>query len=113
MPYGSLLLLYTDGLIERRGESLDVGLDRLAGAAANLARVSAGEACTRLLRDMAPPSGFTIHLEVDNADKWWKRAVDAGATVIMPLADQFWGDRYGQLVDPFGHKWSIAAPVKK
>jgi PhnB protein len=59
------------------------------------------------------PSGVTIHLEVDDADKWWKRAVDAGATIIMPLADQFWGDRYGQLADPFGHKWSIAAPVKK
>jgi PhnB protein len=54
----------------------------------------------------------TIHLEVDDADKWWKRAVDAGSTIIMPLADQFWGDRYGQLADPFGHKWSIAAPVK-
>jgi PhnB protein len=59
------------------------------------------------------PAGVTIHLEVDDADKWWKRAVDAGSTVIMPLADQFWGDRYGQLADPFGHKWSIAAPVKK
>ena len=59
------------------------------------------------------PQGVTIHLEVDDADKWWKRAVDAGATINMPLADQFWGDRYGQLVDPFGHKWSIGAPVKK
>lgn len=60
-----------------------------------------------------PPSAVTIHLEVDDADKWWKRAVDAGAEIKMPLADQFWGDRYGQLTDPFGHSWSIAAPVKK
>jgi PhnB protein len=59
------------------------------------------------------PSAVTIHLEVDDADKWWNRAVDAGAEIKMPLADQFWGDRYGQLKDPFGHSWSIAAPVKK
>jgi len=59
------------------------------------------------------PTGVTIHLEVDDADRWWKRAVDAGATVKMELADQFWGDRYGQLQDPFGHSWSIGAPVKK
>ena len=37
-----------------------------------------------------------------------RRAVDAGATVIMPVADQFWGDRYGALKDPFGHNWSLA-----
>ena len=60
-----------------------------------------------------PPSGVTIHIEVDNADQWWDRAVGAGATVVMPLADQFWGDRYGQLRDPYGHSWSIGAPVKK
>jgi PhnB protein len=59
-----------------------------------------------------PPSGVTIHLEVDDADTWWTRAVDAGATIQMPLADQFWGDRYGQLKDPYGHTWSIGAPVK-
>jgi PhnB protein len=60
-----------------------------------------------------PPVGVTIHLEVDNADRWWDRAVSAGATIKMPLADQFWGDRYGQLTDPFGHSWSIASPIKK
>ncbi len=59
-----------------------------------------------------PPNGVTVHLEVDDADKWWRRAVDAGASVTMDLADQFWGDRYGQLKDPFGHSWSIGAPVK-
>lgn len=58
------------------------------------------------------PAGLTIHLEVENADHWWERAVAAGATVVMPLADQFWGDRYGQLNDPFGHSWSIGAPIE-
>lgn len=58
------------------------------------------------------PAGVTIHLEVDDADAWWKRAVAAGATVKMELADQFWGDRYGQLACPFGHSWSIGAPIK-
>ena len=59
-----------------------------------------------------PPASVTLHLQVDDADAWWNRAVEAGATVRFPLADQFWGDRYGQLVDPFGHSWSIAAKVK-
>jgi len=63
--------------------------------------------------DMPAPSGVTIHLAVDDADLWWRRAVQAGATVRMELADQFWGDRYGQLVDPFGHTWSIGAPTPK
>ncbi len=62
--------------------------------------------------EAAPPAGVTLHLQVDDADAWWDRAVAAGATVKAPLADMFWGDRYGQLLDPFGHSWSIAAPVK-
>jgi PhnB protein len=53
-------------------------------------------------------SPVTIHLYVEDADAVFARAVAAGAKVTMPLADQFWGDRYGQLEDPFGHKWSIA-----
>lgn len=53
-------------------------------------------------------TGTTIHLYVEDADSAFKRAVDAGATTQMPLADMFWGDRYGQVVDPFGHQWSIA-----
>lgn len=58
------------------------------------------------------PGAFTLHLAVDDADVWWGRAVEAGAEVAMPLADQFWGDRYGQLRDPFGVSWSIGAPIK-
>jgi PhnB protein len=52
-------------------------------------------------------SPVTFHLHVGDADAAWAKAVKAGAEVTMPLADQFWGDRYGQLRDPFGHKWSI------
>jgi PhnB protein len=59
------------------------------------------------------PNGVTLHLAVDDADEWWNRAVGAGATITMPLAEQFWGDRYGQLRDPFGHSWSIGAPKKQ
>jgi PhnB protein len=62
--------------------------------------------------DYVPPSAVTLHLQVDDADAWWNRAVEAGATVAFPLADQFWGDRYGQLRDPFGHTWSIASKIK-
>ncbi len=50
----------------------------------------------------------TLHLYVDDVDAVFKRAVDAGAKVTMPLDDMFWGDRYGQLEDPWGHRWSIA-----
>ena len=57
------------------------------------------------------PTGVTIHLEVDDADRWWNRAVEAGATVRVPLDNQFWGARYGQIVDPFGHIWSIGGPM--
>ena len=59
------------------------------------------------------PAAVTLHLQTDDADKWWERAVAAGATVRMPLDNQFWGDRYGQVVDPFGHTWSIGGPVKE
>jgi len=48
----------------------------------------------------------------DNVDAAWKRAVDAGAKPIMPLIDQFWGDRAGCLEDPFGHKWWLAQHIQ-
>ena len=54
----------------------------------------------------------TIHHFADNCDAAIKRAQDAGATVIMPAADMFWGDRYGVVHDPFGHKWSFATHLK-
>jgi PhnB protein len=54
----------------------------------------------------------TIHLQVPDADAVFKSAVDAGATVKMPIADMFWGDRYGVVIDPSGHSWSIATHIK-
>ena len=57
-------------------------------------------------------SPVTIHLMVENVDATFDRAVKAGATVTMPVADQFWGDRYGCLEDPYGHKWSVATHVR-
>lgn len=55
----------------------------------------------------------TIHLNVTDVDTWFQRAVDAGATVVAPLEDQFWGDRYGVVRDPFGHQWSLGQPVRE
>ncbi|WFU06201.1 glyoxalase/bleomycin resistance/extradiol dioxygenase family protein (plasmid) [Rhizobium sp. CB3171] len=59
------------------------------------------------------PQAFTLQLLVDDIDAWWKRAVDAGAEVLMPIEVMFWGDRWGQLRDPFGIVWAMNAPVKK
>ena len=58
-------------------------------------------------------SPVTIHLQVLDADATFARAVAAGATVAMPLADMFWGDRYGRVVDPFGHHWSVATHMRE
>ena len=57
-------------------------------------------------------SPVTIHLYVENADASFEQAVRAGAQVTIPLADMFWGDRYGKLDDPFGHHWSIATHIR-
>ena len=53
-------------------------------------------------------SGMGLHIYVEDVDSAFDRAVKAGANVDMPVSDMFWGDRYGKLADPFGHKWSIA-----
>lgn len=49
-----------------------------------------------------------LHMYVPDCDAAMKRAATAGATVVMPAADMFWGDRFGKVKDPFGHEWSIA-----
>jgi uncharacterized glyoxalase superfamily protein PhnB len=56
------------------------------------------------------PTG--LHIYTDNVDAAFDRAVKAGAQVEMPVMEQFWGDRYGKLKDPFGHSWSVATHVK-
>lgn len=58
-------------------------------------------------------SPVTIHLQVTDVDEKFQRAVDAGATVVMPVEEQFWGARYGVLRDPFGHLWSMGQPVRE
>jgi PhnB protein len=58
-------------------------------------------------RPAVKPQGFALTLHVGDIDAWWKRAVDAGAEVVMPIADMFWGARYGQLRDPFGVEWAM------
>lgn len=57
-------------------------------------------------------TSVTIHLQVADADAVVAKAVAAGATIKMPVADMFWGDRYGQIEDPFGHSWAIATHVR-
>jgi uncharacterized glyoxalase superfamily protein PhnB len=57
-------------------------------------------------------SPVTLHLYVENVDAFVARAVGAGARITMPVADMFWGDRYGQIEDPFGHRWSVATHVR-
>jgi len=53
-----------------------------------------------------------IHLYVEDVDSLFQQAVSAGAKVVMPLADQFWGDRYGVVEDPSGHHWALASHVQ-
>ena len=59
------------------------------------------------------PQAFNLHLHVEDAQKWWDRAVGAGCTVTSPLKQEFWGDIYGQLKDPFGVTWAIGQSVQK
>jgi PhnB protein len=55
----------------------------------------------------------TLHLATEDVDALWERAVGAGAEVLHPLGDTFWGDRFGQIVDPFGHRWGVAQRVRE
>jgi PhnB protein len=55
--------------------------------------------------------GFTLQLIIDDIDFWWDRAIAAGAEVILPVQLMFWGDRYGQLRDPFGVLWAMNTPA--
>ena len=57
-------------------------------------------------------SSVTLHIYVKDVDAFVQRAVAAGAKVTMPVADMFWGDRYGKLEDPFGHHWSVATHTR-
>ena len=53
-----------------------------------------------------------LHFSTDNVEALWNRAIEAGAQIVQPLGDQFWGDRYGQILDPFGYRWGLAQHVR-
>lgn len=97
---------------------------RLPGPSGKLvhAMVRIGDSPLMLMDEFPEMGGFspkhfkgspvTIHLMSDDVDAAMARAVAAGAKVTMPVADMFWGDRYGVLEDPFGHSWSIATHIR-
>jgi PhnB protein len=57
-------------------------------------------------------TSVVLHLSTDDVDALWQRALDAGAEVLHPLADAFWGERHGQITDPFGHRWGLAQHIR-
>ncbi len=57
-------------------------------------------------------TAVVLHLSTDDVETFWQRALDAGAEVIHPLEDQFWGNRQGQIADPFGHRWNLSQPLR-
>jgi PhnB protein len=57
-------------------------------------------------------TAVVLHLFSDDVEAAWQRALDAGAELLHPLQDQFWGDRQGQIIDPFGHKWNLAQHLR-
>jgi PhnB protein len=76
-----------------------------------------------MLADEFPDMGFAgpetiggspvvLNVYVDNVDELFNQAIAAGAKAARPLANQFWGDRYGHLTDPFGHKWALAQHIE-
>jgi PhnB protein len=69
------------------------------------------QASTRPPQELGGTS-VSVFMYVEDVDAVVKQAVEAGATITMEVADQFWGDRYGAITDPFGHVWSIATHVE-
>jgi len=69
------------------------------------------QATTRTPKELGGTSA-SVFMYVEDVDAVVKQAVGAGATVTMEVADQFWGDRFGSITDPFGHSWSIATHVE-
>jgi PhnB protein len=82
------------------------GIVRIAGSAVML--VDEMPACNALGPRTLKGSPVTIHLYVPDVDAFVARAVATGAKITVPVADMFWGDRYGVIEDPFGHQWSVA-----
>jgi len=59
-----------------------------------------------------PATSSSTFLYVEDCDSWWKRATEAGCQVVTPLADQFWGDRWGLLSDRFGNRWGVGSRIE-
>lgn len=57
-------------------------------------------------------TSIVLNISTDDVDALWQRALDAGAEVLHPLADAFWGERHGQITDPFGHRWGLAQHIR-
>ena len=86
------------------------------------ARIKIGDSIVRLSDELsgsthrAPPTlgatTVTLHIYTENVDRLWQQAVQAGAKVVIPIDNQFWGERYGMLLDPFGHQWSMSMAIK-
>ena len=70
-----------------------------------------GDAYPEYGHPLQTPQAFNLTLQVDDIDAWWSRAVAAGAGVVMPVQEMFWGARYGTLRDPFGVLWSMNQPL--
>jgi uncharacterized glyoxalase superfamily protein PhnB len=97
---------------------------RVPGPSGKLAhaQIRIGDSAVMLVDELAEWEAFgpkslkgspvTIHLYVEVVDRFFARAVEAGAKIVMPLENTFWGDRYGVLEDPFGHRWSVATHVR-
>ncbi len=107
--------------LKRAFNAVEIESERNAGPGGKLmhARVRIGDSMLIFNDDFGDEFGlppiakgrmpFLLNLYVQDADAVWKQAVAAGCQVEMPLADQFWGDRYGHLRDPFGFLWAIAS----
>jgi PhnB protein len=65
-----------------------------------------------VLSPLSVGTATVLHLYTNDVDALWKRAIDAGAEVRQPLQDVFWGERYGQITDPFGHRWGLAQHLR-
>ena len=91
-----------NGHLEIRGHRLFV-CDEFSASEGGTCR------CPRTLQG----TGVRIMLEVEDADQAFEQAVAAGATVMIPVADMFWGARYGKLIDPYGHEWGINQQVEQ
>tara|TARA_R110002095_G_scaffold201208_2_gene181930 strand:- start:7160 stop:7639 length:480 start_codon:yes stop_codon:yes gene_type:complete len=74
--------------------------------------VDENDSCGTLGPKSLKGSPVFLHLQVEDVDATFKQAVAAGAKIMMPVTDMFWGDRYGQVEDPFGHCWSVATHIR-